>query len=132
MKDVLQQIRNKRIEKGYSQEYMASLLEIDRVSYGLIETGKRKLYVDRLSKICSILELDFNELFAKSSYDKLKQNNLSVVNEAQVPYHTPAREVDALKMQVLLLEQKIDTLTKTISDKEKIIELLEAQLNQNK
>jgi len=65
--DIINKIRNIRLAKGYSQEYtqeyMASQIGIDAVNYGRIERGQAKLTVDRLIRICEILDIKPSELF---------------------------------------------------------------------
>lgn len=52
-------IRKIRLEKGYSQEYMAECLKISQNTYSRIEAGEIKLFVNRLIIIASILEISF-------------------------------------------------------------------------
>jgi transcriptional regulator with XRE-family HTH domain len=44
-------IKRLRDQKGYSQEFMASQLDITQASYARIESQKIKLSIDRLQKI---------------------------------------------------------------------------------
>ena len=68
-------IRQLRDIKGYSQEYMASKLDISQNTYSRIENGIISLSMDRLHKIANILNtevhqiLDFDEdkLFGKAT-----------------------------------------------------------------
>ncbi len=53
---VLERIRNLRLLKGYTQEYMATRLEMDPSNYGRIERGEAKLTLERFLKICQILD----------------------------------------------------------------------------
>ena len=50
-------IRNIRIAKGYTQEFVAEKLGIDSVNYGRIERGITKITVERLQQIALILEV---------------------------------------------------------------------------
>ncbi len=62
MKELLEKIRNLRLAKGYTQEYMAEKIGIDTVNYGRIERGQTKITMDRFFKICEILEISPSEL----------------------------------------------------------------------
>jgi len=51
-------IRVVRVERGYSQEYLAMELGIDTATYGRIERGQTKLTVDRLLDISNALDIE--------------------------------------------------------------------------
>lgn len=59
---VLSEIRKKRKELNYSQEYLAFLLNISQSSYNKIENGTTELTVNTLYEIAKILEFDVEEL----------------------------------------------------------------------
>jgi len=61
--NIASKIRKIRELKGFSQEYVASRLEVTQNTYSKIERGETSLSVDKLAAICSILEVDFNTLF---------------------------------------------------------------------
>lgn len=65
---ILAKIRSKRQELNYSQEYMASVLQMKQANYNKIENGKVELSVAVLFKIASLLDLNVDEL--------IKENNL--------------------------------------------------------
>lgn len=55
-------IRSVRESRGYSQEYMAEMLDMVQSSYANLESGKSSMSVDRLLHICDILQLDVHHL----------------------------------------------------------------------
>ncbi len=57
VKEILDKIRQIRLSRGYTQEYMADKLGIDTVNYGRIERGQSKLTIDRFLRICEILDV---------------------------------------------------------------------------
>ena len=59
---ILVKIRRIRLEKSFSQEYMANELGISQSQYGKIENGVVKLSYERLQKIARVLEADINSL----------------------------------------------------------------------
>lgn len=67
-KAVATNIRNKREELNYTQEYLAAKLNISQNAYSKIELGYTKITVDRLFQIADILETDLTQLinFEKS------------------------------------------------------------------
>ena len=68
-------IRKMRESKGFSQDYMAQVLNISQASYARIENEDTKITVERLYKIAEVLEKNIIDFF---DADKLKidtQNN---------------------------------------------------------
>lgn len=61
----LKLILQKRLEKNFSQEYIAIRLDLSQSQYGRIETGKTSLRLDILIKILEILDIDFEEFFSQ-------------------------------------------------------------------
>jgi len=58
MKDTGFNIKRIREQKGYSQEFMATQLDISQASYARLESEESKLTIDRLQKIAEILDTD--------------------------------------------------------------------------
>ncbi|HUH74328.1 MAG TPA: helix-turn-helix transcriptional regulator [Chitinophagales bacterium] len=55
-------IRNKRLEKGLSQEYVSSYLEISQKTYSDIENGQTLLKRQYIIKLSEILDVPPTEL----------------------------------------------------------------------
>ena len=55
-------IRAIRESRGYTQEYMAEMLDICQSTYANLESGKTTLSVNRFLRIAEILETDFVDL----------------------------------------------------------------------
>lgn len=62
MTEIQKAIRLKRLQLGYSQEYMGFKLGITQKSYCKIEKGETRLTVEMLLNICDVLELNPKEL----------------------------------------------------------------------
>lgn len=62
VKAVAANIRNKREELNYTQEYLAAKLSISQNAYSKIELGYTKITVERLFQIADVLETDVLEL----------------------------------------------------------------------
>lgn len=62
-KTINEKIRLLRLEKNYSQEYVAAQLELSQSYYGRIENGKRTISVACLMKILSVFDVDYNTFF---------------------------------------------------------------------
>lgn len=55
-------LRHARETKGYSQEYMAEMLNIAQSSYANLESGKTSITVDRMIEIVQILQLNLHQV----------------------------------------------------------------------
>jgi transcriptional regulator with XRE-family HTH domain len=56
-------IRNARLFRNYSQDYLAYKLKISQNAYSKVELGYTKITLERFIKIAEILEVDINDLF---------------------------------------------------------------------
>lgn len=68
-------IRKARERKGFSQEYMANVLEISQASYARLENEDTKITVDRLKRIAKILEMNIIDFFEVDKISIQTQNN---------------------------------------------------------
>ena len=59
---ILANLRLQRIQKGYSQEYLAEQLGLTQYAYHKIENGKTKLQVKCLLELCMVLEIQVEAL----------------------------------------------------------------------
>ena len=72
-KTINEKIRLLRLEKSFSQEYVASQLELSQSYYGRIENGKRTISVDCLMKILSVFDVDYNTFFNEMNNSQSSQ-----------------------------------------------------------
>ncbi|MDB5011539.1 MAG: helix-turn-helix protein [Mucilaginibacter sp.] len=61
VKAIAAAIKNKRIYRNYTQEYLALKLHISQNAYSKIELGYTKITLERLFEIADILEFDVVE-----------------------------------------------------------------------
>lgn len=59
-----QVIRQRRLDRGLSQEALSELAEIDRTYVGLLERGKRSAGLDVAKKLATALDVTLAELIA--------------------------------------------------------------------
>lgn len=64
---LMEKIVLKRRQKNYSNEYMATKLDISPAAYYKIESKTTKLSIERLLKISEILQISLMELFEMGS-----------------------------------------------------------------
>ena len=68
--DIHEQIKEVRKAKGLSQQDMADKMEINRVQYNRIETGKSEVTISNLKRIAKALDIDIVDFFRKDvSFD---------------------------------------------------------------
>jgi transcriptional regulator with XRE-family HTH domain len=62
VKDIRERIKKIRVEKGYSQEYMADRLNISQNAYHKLERGHTRIHLQKFIEISKILEIEISEL----------------------------------------------------------------------
>ena len=116
-------IKRIRDQKGYSQEFMASKLNISQASYARMESQEIKVSVDRLQKIADILETDVsvfldsakltiqNQTNNEGAYGNGYIGNLYIENKETLKQliQTLKNENDHLKGEVKFLRSIIKT-----------------------
>lgn len=60
-------LRQHRLQKEFSQEYVAYKLNISQEAYSKIELGKTQLTIERLFEISTILEISVSEYLDKEN-----------------------------------------------------------------
>ena len=56
-------IKTVRIEKGYSQDYMADMLNISQNAYHKLEKGHTRIHLEKFIDIANVLEVEVSDLF---------------------------------------------------------------------
>lgn len=123
MNDIGFKIRRAREQKGYSQEFIASQLDITQASYARIESQEIKLSIDRLQKIADILDVNILSLLDSSSisiqnytnqegaYGNGYVENLHVENKETTKklIQTFENEIEHLKKEIEFLRSIVKT-----------------------
>ena len=68
MKEFHTLIRKTRIDKGYSQDYVASQVGITLSAFSKIERGLTNPSLSRMKQIAEVLEVDLSVLFRPKDY----------------------------------------------------------------
>ncbi|MDB2661050.1 helix-turn-helix domain-containing protein [Flavobacteriaceae bacterium] len=68
VEEIRERIRTYRIEKGYSQDYMADMLNISQNTYHKLEKGYTRIHLEKFIDIAKILEIEFSELLNGPNY----------------------------------------------------------------
>lgn len=61
-------LRFHRRRTGYSQQYIADYLSVDRTTYTKYETGISQMDYEKLAKLANLFNVDFNDLLC---YNKI-------------------------------------------------------------
>ncbi|MBS1487611.1 MAG: helix-turn-helix transcriptional regulator [Bacteroidetes bacterium] len=120
MNSIGQKIRKLRELRGYSQEYVASKLDMSQNNYSRIELDQVKVNLDRLKDISLVLEIDpidilnFDERYIFNSVSNNQNggevtNNSGIFKEKNISQHLKD-EIDYLREEnrrlLKLLEQQ--------------------------
>lgn len=72
----LQAILQKRLERDYSQDYVAQHLDLSGTQYGRIESGRAVLRYDILLGILEVLGIDYIDFFQELKEIQKKQGKI--------------------------------------------------------
>lgn len=79
---MIEELRKKRFQRGYSCELMSRKLKISKTYYWQLEQGKRRLSYNLALKMANIFKCTIDELFANYYMKKLKlEEEYGYVNE---------------------------------------------------
>ncbi len=120
-----QTMRILRESRGYSQEYVGSVLGIEQNTYSKLESGQIRLTVDRISKLAKLYEVT-PDLLVSSDLPIVNYNNgkfsKGIVNTEN---HDSQHSKELYEKMLLLKEQLIE-------EKEKQILILKEELSEQK
>ncbi|SNR62763.1 helix-turn-helix domain-containing protein [Flavobacterium sp. ov086] len=116
-----EKIRKIRIIKGFSQEYIADLLQISQSAYSDIERGKTKINLERLKKVALIFEIDVNyilDFHEKQFLTKPIQTSLKEIdnNEKEIIAELFNKERELYKEQIINLKNEIVYLRRKLDE----------------
>ncbi len=113
--EIGEKLRKVREMKGYSQEYIASQLQITQNAYSKIERGETRLSDERLQRIAEILEVPKESIegFSDKVFVQVMGNsgnyngNIHIeATETLLRYYE--KEIERLAARVAFLEGKLD------------------------
>lgn len=98
-----QSIRKIRVQKGYSQEYMAESLGITQPSYARLEKDDNRINVVRLSQIAQYLEVNVGELLGQKAQNIIHSNNGHNAQAKIETYIANKEYIESLKEEIAFL-----------------------------
>jgi transcriptional regulator with XRE-family HTH domain len=102
-----QNIKAIRELKNFTQDYVASQLNMSISNYSNIETGKTDITITRLQQIAQVLEIDFLQIIFLNRSHILNTGNPSYSSD--LPVHQPEIR-DALIRQLQIKDDQIQRL----------------------
>ena len=109
--------------KGFSQEEMAEKMGMSLNGYAKIERGETDVQVSRLERICTVLGVNLQDLFA---FNEQMIFNSSFDNSNQTNYIEAAK---GLINDLKTCQKEVEYLKQQVTDLRKINELLEDKLS---
>ncbi|MCP4460638.1 MAG: helix-turn-helix transcriptional regulator [Cytophagales bacterium] len=103
-------IRRFRESKEYTQEYMASLLNISQNSYSRLEKDPKNMPLTRLEEICQILEINLKDLIdGKESSVYFNNNEAEYQNSYGniVIHNYPKELMDSVMIRLERIEENL-------------------------
>jgi transcriptional regulator with XRE-family HTH domain len=115
-------LRQLRINKGYSQEYMAEILAVSQKTYSNMENDKTSISIEALKKIAEEYRVNILKLLSDEKIMVQQNNFLDLSSKQEIIYnHTTDELINQLK-------SRIEDLKKSLEEKEKHISTLEKLL----
>ncbi len=113
-------LRKLRMQNGYSQEYLAEVLEVSQKTYSNMENDKSSISIDTLKKIAQEYKIDLLDLINDG---KIVQNNNSVDSSTinGIVNNNDSQEL------IIQMKARIEELKQTIEEKNKLILVLESR-----
>lgn len=111
---IADKIRTLRENKGYSQEYMADMLEVSQQTYSLIEKKPEKSNLIRIQKLASILDVKVSFLLNEEDAFNLYSFNQNGGSTASYIHKSTHREfneeiINQMKEEIKYLRKLVDS-----------------------
>lgn len=115
-------LRQLRMNKGYSQEYVSEILAVSQKTYSNMENDKTSISIEVLKKIAEEYKVDLIELLSEGKIG-VHQNNFSDISSLrEIIYNHATEEL------IAQLKSRIEDLKESLVGKEKHISTLEKLL----
>jgi transcriptional regulator with XRE-family HTH domain len=115
-------LRQLRINKGYSQEYMAEILAVSQKTYSNMENDKTSISIEALKKIAEAYRVNILKLLSDEKIMVQQNNFLDLSSKQEIIYNHITDEL------INQLKSRIEDLKNSLTEKEKYISTLEKLL----
>ncbi len=122
IRKVGERIKHIREERNFSQQFLATKLNISQKAYSKIETGETRLSVDNLLKIAEVLETSLNNILETDG--NAVYNNFSTHNgEGIVIHKTTSDKIGELYEKII--KTKDEELQRLVKQNESFLRTIE-------
>lgn len=122
-----EKIRFLRESRDWSQEEMATKLNMSTNGYSKIERGESKINTERLEQIANILDMDVLELISVGERNVVlfqeSDHNLSIIGSSE----EASLAISQLKLELSYKDQVINLQSREIKMLQEMVELLKRQ-----
>lgn len=103
-------IKKLREEKGITQEFLASCLEITQSNYGRLEKDDSRLTIPKLLKIAAVLEAPASYFLGESSSRIIQQSNNDTANAYNVDtiINADKEHIQTLQSEITFLRKMVE------------------------
>ena len=115
-------LRQLRINKGYSQEYMAEILAVSQKTYSNMENDKTSISIEALKRIAEEYRVDILKLLSDEKIVVQHKIFLDLSSKQEIIYNHITDEL------INQLKSRIEDLKNSLAEKEKYISTLEKLL----
>ena len=106
---VAAKIKEQRVKKGYSAEYVATQLKISRTAYSQLENGKVEITFNRVEALAEILEIPLSSFLPNNSGAiVIANNNATGFIGNQIHNYTDPDTLHQMQSTILLLQKLVD------------------------
>lgn len=107
---IISQLISARLEKGMSQEQLATLIGTKRSNICRIESGTQNFSIDMLVKICDALEKDVNVILKERSIPMSNIYDLKIYNQILLTFSLEEKGLEGLKVQIQAVDEQLSYL----------------------
>ncbi len=119
---ITERIKRMRLNRDFSQDYVATKLGISQRAYSKLENGELKIDIEKLQRIAQILEVDAAEIISNEDNQTNNFSNNKITNAVVNHF---ADEQDKFKKEIVnTLREEILSLKNYIKEKDKQIQTL--------
>lgn len=119
---ITERIKRMRLNRDFSQDYVATKLGISQRAYSKLENGELKIDIEKLQRIAQILEVDAAEIISNEDNQTNNFSNNKITNAVVNHF---ADEQDKFKKEIVnTLKEEILSLKNYIKEKDKQIQTL--------
>ncbi|MCG8307304.1 MAG: XRE family transcriptional regulator [Cytophagales bacterium] len=124
IKDVMNNVKQIRLAKNWTQKYLADELEVTEATYGRYESGSINMKLEHFLKLGSIFNMPFEDIVYYNSSRPSEEKDKKL-KKYVVLLEEKERKIMAMEQEQKYLTDKVATLEKSADRTDKYISLLE-------